>query len=138
MRLLAVDFGFSQIGVAVGESEPQAFSTRRPLAASGTLKKDAAAIDALARSEEANVILVGLPVEPTGGEGRMARICRQLAGHLQDLAWQVELVDESLSSVEAETSMRDQGVRAARRKGLVHGESAIVILERYLHAQPPP
>jgi putative Holliday junction resolvase len=134
MRLMAVDFGFSQIGIAVGESAPAAFSTRLPIPAVGALKKDAQAIAALAGKEEAELVLIGLPVEPSGEEGRMAKICRQLAGHLTALGLNVELVDETLSSVQAEGAMRDQGVRAARRKNLVHGEAAVIILERYLHA----
>jgi putative Holliday junction resolvase len=135
MRLLAVDFGFSQIGIAVGESEPFVCSTRPSLQASGALKKDAAALDALAAKEEAELILVGVPVNE--GEDRMARICKQLAGHLEDLGRKVVMVDESFTSVQADAALRSHGVFGDKRKELIHGESAVQILERYVNGQPP-
>ncbi len=135
MRLLGVDFGFTRIGLAVAETEPAVATPRTALTASGALRKDAAAIAEIARKEEVQAIVLGLPIEPSGEEGRMARICRQLGSHLEALGFSVELIDERLSSVEADSALRDQGLTAARRRRRVDGVAAGLILERYLNAQ---
>lgn len=135
MRLFGVDFGFSRIGIAVAETSPRVSSSRGFVRASGALAKDALALDGAARRESAERIVLGLPVEPSGTEGRMAGICRKLAAHLEALGWKVEIVDESLSSVEAASALRDRDMKAARRRKRIDGEAAVVILERYMDGQ---
>lgn len=136
MRLLGVDFGFSRIGIAVGESEPRVVSPRPSFAAAGALKRDAVAIGELAKREEAQAIILGLPLKD-GEEERMARICRMLAGHLEDLGFTVHLVDETLSSVEAENVLFEAGLKASQRRKARDGEAACRIIERYLDASTP-
>ena len=132
MRLLGVDFGFKRIGLAVMESEVGLPAPRNPLAASGKLKSDAGAISEAAKREGAEGVVLGLPIEPSGEEGRMARICRQLAGHLEPFGRPVFLVDERLSSVQAERVLLDGGLKASERRKKRDAEAACVILERYL------
>ncbi|MFZ4506953.1 MAG: Holliday junction resolvase RuvX [Fimbriimonas sp.] len=133
MRVLGVDFGFERIGLAVGETDHQLASPRPVLSAAGSLKKDAEAIARLAKSEGADLVVVGLPLEQDQVEGRMARITRQLAGHLETLGCKVAMVDESLTSVNAETVMWEAGLKAAERKRKRDSEAACQILERYFH-----
>lgn len=131
MRLLGIDFGFARIGAAVTESSVGLPSALPAMSASGKLKNDALALAQLAKRQEAEMVVLGLPLEH-GEEGRMARIVRQLGGHLNDLGIVVEYVDETLSSVEAEESLRDAGMKASQRKRARDGEAACRILERYL------
>ena len=135
MRLLGIDFGFKRIGVAVVESEIGIVSTRPSMTASGTLKNDALEISKLARREGANAVILGLPVEESGDEGRMARICRTLAENIVGNGLPVHLVDESMTSVQADDSLREGGLKASQRRKLRDGESAALILERYLNDQ---
>lgn len=131
MRVLGVDLGKLRIGIAVGESEFEVATPRPNLKASGTLKKDADAIDSLAKREAVERIIVGLPLNEE--DDRMARICGMLAEHLRALGWDVELVNESFSSVQAEEHLRElKGSVRARRKD---GEAAAIILERYFDGQ---
>jgi putative Holliday junction resolvase len=144
VRALAVDFGFKKIGIAVGETEFKIAHPRQPIAASGALAKDALAIVETARKEQVDVVIVGLPVEESGKEGRMARICRTVGALISEQGFRVEFVDESYTSLEAETSlaqsrldiMRKQDFAANRKKGsnmreAIHGEAAVLILERF-------
>ena len=133
MRLMGVDFGFKRIGIAVGESSPAVASPRPALTASGTLKRDAEAISALAKREGAELIVVGLPLEGDGSVGKMARICTTVAEHLRELGHQVETVDETLTSVQAEQGLHDMGLKASLRRKARDGEAACLILERYMH-----
>ena len=124
-----------RIGVAVGESETQIATARNPITPTGTLKKDAANVVQLAKNEQAQAIVLGLPLEPGGEEGRMAKIARMLANEIQQAGMRVELVDETLTSVQAESSMAEQGLKASRRRKLKDGEAACLILERFFHGQ---
>ena len=135
MRLLGIDFGFKRIGVAIGESEVGIVTPRSAIAASGGLKADAKTIAALARKEEVKAIVLGLPVEETGNEGRMARICRTLAQHLTDLGETVHLVDEKYSSIEAEQVLAEAGLKPSQWKEHKDSEAAGLILERYFNGE---
>ncbi|MGV3615600.1 MAG: Holliday junction resolvase RuvX [Fimbriimonas sp.] len=132
MRLLGIDFGFKRIGLAVAESEAGFATPRLPFAASGALKRDADALHQLARKEGADAIVLGYPLGDEGEAGRMARIVRTLKEHLEALGNQVHLVDESLSSVEAEGVMLEAGLKASERKKRRDGEAACRILERFM------
>lgn len=134
MRLLGVDFGFKRIGLAIAESDPGIISARPNLSASGKLRTDARQIADIAKKEEVALVILGLPVEESGEEGRMARICRALAGNLAELGIDVRLVDERMTSLQADSRLRDlgTGMKASGRRKLKDGEAARLILERYL------
>ena len=132
---MAVDFGFKRIGLALGESEFRIATPRPAMTASGALKRDATALHAIARREEADAVVLGLPVEEDGQEGRMARICRALAGHLGEEGETVHLVNEVYSSLEAENTLAEAGVNISRRKDLRDGEAACVIVQRFFDGQ---
>ncbi len=135
MRLLGIDFGFKRIGVAVAETEVGIVTPRPPMTASGALKRDAEAISAMAKREEVSAVIIGLPVEESGEEGRMARICRTLGDHIAGNGITVHLVDESMTSVQADGTLRQDGLKASQRRKLRDGEAAALILERYLDGQ---
>lgn len=130
-----VDFGFRRIGLAVGETEFGIANTRPTIEATGTLQKDAVNLTAIARKEEAEAIVLGLPVEESGNEGKMARIARMLAGHMSDLGATVHLVDEGLTSVLAESAMKDQGLKLSERDKKRDGEAARLIFERFVNGE---
>jgi putative Holliday junction resolvase len=135
LRILAVDLGRARIGIAVGVSEFKVATPRTALKASGKLKTDALAIVELARREEAETVILGLPIEEDGEEGSMARIARLLAGHIEEQGLKVELVDERFTSVEAESALRESDLKAAGRRKLRDGEAASLILERYWNGE---
>lgn len=128
-----MDFGFKRIGLAVAETEPEIITARPPIAASGTLAVDARKLVEMARREEVDEIVVGLPIEEDGEEGRMARICRTLAGHIRESGIRVALVDETLTSVEAERNLKaNEGMKGSQIRKLKDGEAARLILERHI------
>ena len=133
MRLLGIDFGRHRIGVAVAESILAIATPRQPLKASGKLDTDADAIARIAAAEEVNLVVVGVPEMVDAGDGgRMQRACRELGARLERRGLHVEYVDEALTSVEAETALRQTGLTAAKRKVRLDGEAAARILERYM------
>ncbi len=133
MRLLGIDFGFKRIGLAIGESEHGIVTQRPFVEASGTLARDAQRIVEMARKEGIDQIVIGIPLED-GEEGRMARICRTLAGHIEEGGFRVDLVDETLTSVEADGRLKesDPGMKASQRRKVRDGAAARLILERFM------
>lgn len=133
MRVLGVDFGSKRIGIAVGESDHQIATARSPLKASGALATDAALIVSLARSEGAEAIVVGVPVNRADSSDRMEKICLRLAECIRELGLPVHIVNEALSSVEAGANLAGS-TKPGRLRERVDSESARLILERYFGA----
>lgn len=127
-----MDFGFKRIGLAVGESEFGITTAKPAIDATGTLKRDAENLAALAKREQIDRVVLGLPVEEDGTHGKMARICQTVADHIRGYGYQVDLVDERYSSVEAESTLRQEDLKASQRRKLRDGEAARILLERYL------
>lgn len=124
-----MDFGSKRIGIAVGESGFGIVSPRPVLTAAGALAKDAAAIALLAKKEQVEQIVVGVPVNPE--DTRMEKICGRLADDIRALGWTVDTVDETMTSVQAEAFMGDlKGSQVRKRKD---GEAACQIVERYFN-----
>jgi len=129
MRVLGVDFGRQRIGLAIGESEFEVVTPRKAIAATGTLKKDAEAITQFARTEEAELIVLGVPVYEDNP--RMQNVMLRLADEMRALGTPVETVDESLSSVAADAVLKESDLTAAGRKARLDSEAACQILLRY-------
>jgi putative Holliday junction resolvase len=129
MRLLGVDFGSQRIGLAVGDSQPRIFRPLPALNASGTLAKDALSVAEIARKEEADLIVVGVPRGVDGS--KQEKTCMLFADKLRQIGLQVDVQDEAFSSVEAEYRMEVVEVEARKRANLIDSVSAIVILDRF-------
>lgn len=132
--MAAIDFGGARIGRAVGEAGVGVATPRPALTASGTLAKDAAALVAWAKHEEATAFVLGVPLDADGSETKMSRVCRKLADILaQNLP--VHVVDEFNTSYEAESAMVEAGLKGSQRRHASDGEAACRILERYFQRE---
>lgn len=130
MRILGVDYGLKRIGLASGETELRMAFPRAALSASGIPERDAAAIAELVREEAFELVVLGLPLLPSGDEGEQARIVRALGNALEGLGVAVRYVDERGTTVQAHATL--SGVKASKRKRLVDGEAARILVEEFL------
>jgi putative Holliday junction resolvase len=145
MRVLGVDFGPRRIGLAVSDETGLLARPLRSLTVARIREAPEAVAD-VAREEEADAIVVGMPVGLEGEEHRpeshrllkFAKALRAATG----LA--VHLEDESLSSREARelpSGVRRNARGAAERE---HSRAAAIVLQRWLdrrgapHAPRPP
>jgi putative Holliday junction resolvase len=129
--VLAFDFGTKRIGVAVGD-----FETRmaHPLASVAQAENRArfAAIGRLIAEWRPALFVVGLPAHADGAEHPVGRLARRFAQRLQGrFGIPAELVDERLTSYEAEGMLRASGARGARLKAGLDAVAAQRILETY-------
>jgi putative holliday junction resolvase len=107
LRVLALDYGSARCGCAV--SDPTG-TLVRPLDA--VEPPDPAVIAELARSEGAELVVVGLPRTLAGEEGEQAELSRAFAAKLEELLdVPVRTYDERLTTRMAERSARE-GARA--------------------------
>ncbi len=145
-RILGVDLGTKRIGLAI--AEPDALRAR-PLATLSRGRSLAADADALGRVAGANGIgelVVGLPLDMTGGEGPAALAAREWAIAIADATGlPVTLRDERLSShvAEGRVGPAKRGpsggppgpARRAANRARIDREAARVILEDELAAR---
>lgn len=134
MRALAVDFGGKRIGIATGTTDHKIASPRLNIQASGTLAKDAEQITNLAKSEEVELIIVGLPLDHEG-ETKMSKICRMLGTCIEQTGFEVRYIDESFTSMQSERDMQEAGLKGSERRKMSDGEAACRILERFFEQE---
>jgi len=137
--LLGFDFGKKRIGVAVGQTLT---ASARPLATLRTHndQPDWEAIGRLIDTWRPTQLVVGLPVNEDGSEHILAAAVQNFAGQLRNrYALPVHLVDERLSSHEAQQIAVSMGGRAAPHtqaaKEAVDRIAAQIILETWLSQQ---
>jgi len=128
--VLAFDFGTKRIGVAVGD-----FETRlaHPLAVIATEENRArfATIGRLVAEWRPVHMVVGLPLHADGTEHPVGKLARRFAHRLEGrFGVPTELVDEQLTSHEAQGLLRAAGARGARLEAGLDSVAA----QRILHS----
>jgi putative Holliday junction resolvase len=132
VRILAVDPGSKRVGLAVSDPTAtiaQALSTV-PAEPGDTL---ASRLAEIARTHEARRIVVGLPLRLDGTRGPEAAAAKQLADAVRKASGlPVELVDERMTTAAAERSLIAGGVRREKRRLVVDGVAATLLLQGHL------
>lgn len=109
--------------------------TAKPLATlvRTNLRNDLRRLHELVRKHDVRRIVVGHPIRLDGTAGEMAAEAARFAARIEkELGLPVELVDERLSSWEAEQVLAEREKPARRRRGSVDQIAAAVILRDYL------
>jgi putative pre-16S rRNA nuclease len=134
-RLLGLDVGDRRIGVAL--SDPLGW-TASPLASLERLswKKDLSRIRALLEEHRIAEVVVGLPIRMDGTSGERAEKTLEFVRRLQATT-PVPVVtwDERLTTREAERRMLEDDVRREKRKSVIDGIAACLILQGYLDSR---
>jgi len=136
-RILALDLGQARIGLAVSDALGITANPLKPLKSVGP-RKDVLRIAEVAREQAVVMVVVGLPLLLNGEDGPAAvaarRFAERLRARLVDVP--VELWDERLTTVEAERTLIEAGVRRGKRRQVVDGLAATLILESYMESHP--
>jgi putative Holliday junction resolvase len=135
MRVMAVDPGSKRVGLALSDPTgtiAQALPTV-PAEPAATL---ASRLAEIAQAQEARRIVVGLPLRLDGTHGPEAAAARRLAhGIRQASRLPVEMVDERLTTAEAERSLIAGGMRRAKRRVRIDGVAATLLLQGHLDSK---
>ncbi len=130
MRILGIDYGSKRIGIAVGETQTRLAFPRKAIRATGSLVRDAQRVAEIARAEECERVVLGLPLLPSGKEGSQSALVRRLGDVLRESGLMVEYQDERWTSLAAELSLSH--LKPKKRKESLDSESARLILQEYL------
>jgi putative Holliday junction resolvase len=131
-RVVGIDLGTRRIGVAVSDGLGLTAQPHSTVARRGGLR-DLQAIAEVVKACDAEAVVLGLPLDCEGEEGRAAVSARAFAERLRAaLPVPVELIDESFSTVEAEQVLLEADLSRARRRQVVDRVAAAVILQRWL------
>ncbi len=133
--LLAFDYGTRRIGVASGDTLTRTARAVATLDCSPRLPWPA--IDKLVAELQPAQLIVGLPRNMDGTPATLAGASRGFAAELASRYGKpVALVDETLSSREAEADLREARASGLKRKRTTHGDvdkvAARILIERWL------
>lgn len=130
---LACDVGAVRIGVATCDPDG-VLCTPLPAVPAGDAAFDT--IAALVADLGAIEVVVGLPIRMDGTQGSAAAHVREWAEHLAErIPVPCVLVDERLSTVQAQRSLHAQGLDTRASRPLIDSAAAAVILEAHLSQQ---
>lgn len=133
-RLLALDLGSTTIGLAIA-SWPDGIATPIGTIRRTRFRQDAAELLAIIRKEQVSHIVLGLPLHMGGEEGRRAQSTRAFVRNLKEFGPPpILLFDERLSTAEADDRMREAGLKADHRAGMIDAVAAAVILDSAMSA----
>jgi putative Holliday junction resolvase len=129
---VGIDVGSVRIGVAASDPDGVLATPVQ------TVKRqrdgsDVAQIGSIVVARDAVEVIVGLPRSLSGRDGAAADGAREYAQRLAArLPVPVRLVDERLSTVQAEAGLRAAGVRSKRQRPVVDQAAAVVVLQAAL------
>ncbi len=135
MRIMGLDFGSKTVGVAISDSllvTAQGIEIIRRKE-ENKLRRTLARIEELIVEYDISEIVLGLPKNMDGTEGIRAELTNEFKEKLERrTGLPVTLWDERLTTVAADKTMMESGVRRENRKDYVDMIAAVLILQGYL------
>jgi putative Holliday junction resolvase len=136
MRVIGLDLGSKRIGVAVSDSSATIATPFTVINRSKKQSEDHRTIAALVREEEAEAIVIGLPLSMSGDIGPAARAAiaeSKVLATVVDVP--VHLHDERLTTVAADAVLMEAKMKAQARRRVVDKVAAAVMLQSWLDAR---
>ena len=134
-RVLAIDWGEARIGLAISDPT-RTLATPRAALEEKDKGRQISRVVALIAELEVTGVVVGMPLHMDGSATRSTVPAMKYAEKLARLAGvPVTLVDERLTSIEAEERLTEAGRRPGRAdKGRIDSAAAAIMLQRWLDA----
>lgn len=132
MTIIAIDYGEKRVGAAIGNTE---LLTVVPIPGLTRKKRgdEIEFIQNLIKEYDPGKILIGNPLNMDGTKSKFSNIVERFSRKLRSaFSLDVELVDERLSSFEAEEILSKYNAGVKKKKRMVDSLSAMIILKRYL------
>ena len=132
MRVLGIDHGTVRIGIAVSDetrtiAQPLEYIPAEPFA------EFLVRLKSIIQEREVDLIVVGIPRNMNGSYGPAAEKAQQFVLVLKEAVMvPIKTWDERLTSVQANRSLIEAGVRRDKRKTKVDKAAAAILLQSYL------
>lgn len=132
-KILCIDYGKVRIGIALSDPTKTIASPKNFIKNDIPAEELAAKIAKLAKENNVETIVFGLPKKLNGTEGGSSQEIRKLADILQEKhSFKIVLWDERYTTVSAENILIEAGLRREKRKEKIDSLSAVIILQNYL------
>ena len=137
VRFLGIDYGARRIGLSYGDE--LGVATPLPAITDVDAAKRWESLVALIAQRRITEIVVGHPLNMDDTAGFKAKEAEAFAARLRaELKLPVHLIDERLSSYEAESTIAKAKRRDVRASGIIDSRAATIILQDYLNLRFPP
>jgi putative Holliday junction resolvase len=135
--VLAIDYGSKKCGFATTDALGVSLQPLTGLRHEGDESRLLAHLRELLAERDVSVLLVGVPLDPEGRAGERALVVRAFAARLRTAFPALEVAEwsEHLTTREAESRLREQGVRGRDAKAERDSWSALVLLEDWLRSR---
>ncbi len=135
MRIIGLDYGTKTVGVALSDellitAQPYITIEREK---ANKLRKTYAKLEEIMRDNDVELIVLGYPKNMNNTEGERAEATIAFKEDLERrTGLPCVLVDERLTTVEADRILKETGVAASGRKEYIDKMAAAIILQNYL------
>jgi putative Holliday junction resolvase len=140
MRYLGIDYGSRRIGLSYGDEIGVA--TPLPALVDEDPAKRWTALAAVVKARRITDLVLGYPFNMDDSVGFKAKEVDEFAERLRtDFGLPVHLIDERLTSYEAESTIPKSKRREVRSSGLIDSRAATIILQDFFEVKlplPPP
>jgi len=135
LRVIGLDYGTKTVGVAISDetkliAQPLVTIERKQ---ANKLRQTYAAIEKIIVDQQVELIVLGHPKNMNNTEGERVEATKEFKEALERrTGLEVVLVDERLTTVEANRILEDTGVALSARKEHIDKMAAAIILQNYL------
>jgi putative Holliday junction resolvase len=131
-RILSLDFGEKRIGVAVSDALNIIAQSVGTIERKG-IKNDLKKIKDLVQEHDAGMLIVGLPLNMDGTEGKSANRAIDFVNELKkEINIRIEMADERLTTAQGERIFLEADLSRKKRKKNIDKIAAQLILQNYL------
>lgn len=132
-RIMAIDLGDVRVGIAVSDIMQIIANGLETYRRSGSDIKDMEYIANLAKQQQVELIVMGLPRNMDGSYGERADLYKAFGEKLSEVAGlKVVYLDERLTTVSAQRVLLEADMRRDKRKEVIDKVAATIILQNYL------
>jgi putative holliday junction resolvase len=130
MRYLAIDYGAKRTGLAVADD---AHAIASPLEVIDSHSLRISRIIEVIKSQQIDALVIGLPLNMDGTEGKQSKTVRQFAKEIKkQIDIPIHFQDERLSSFDAEQKLAALGLTRKKKKKHLDAVAAAAILQSFL------
>jgi putative holliday junction resolvase len=132
-RIASIDYGMKRLGVAISDENKLIATSLGVVHAGKNSNETIGKLLELLKPYALERIILGYPIHLNGRVGLLADEVKHFLNQLQlRVACEVTLFDERLSSVQAERSLKEAGMRRKKRAEIIDAVSAVILLQSYL------
>ena len=132
MRVLGIDYGDVRIGLALSDLNKIIASPFKTLANKNS-KQLLIDLEEIINQNEIDEIVIGIPYNMSGNDTKQTEKVREFIVILKEkFQISINLIDERLTSIEAESIMHKMNVKTGSNKEKIDKIAASIILQEYL------